>query len=65
MFLLNMRAVFMLQILFGLGLAQELGVNPPFELDVLQKFYYPRKGDKLFSHTFCMLICDFNANNME
>jgi len=42
------------------------GVNPPpLELDILRKLYYLRKGDQLFSHTFCLLICRLNANIME
>ena len=41
--------------------ASGLGLTPP-ELDILQKLYYLRKGDYLFSHIFCLLICRLNAN---
>jgi len=42
----------------GLGLA-------PLEFDILQKLYYMRKGDYLFSHKLCLLICRLNANATE
>jgi len=42
-----------------------VGINPPIEFDILQKLYYMRKGDYLFSHTFCLLICRLNANATE
>ena len=43
-----------------------VGVKPPaLELDILRNLYYLRKGDQLFSHTFCLLICRLNANTME
>jgi len=43
-----------------------LGLNPPpLELDILQKRYYHRKGDQLFSHTFLLLICRLNAKTTE
>jgi len=37
----------------------------PSELDILQKLYYLRKGDYLFSYTFYLLICRLNANITE
>jgi len=42
-----------------------IGVNTLLELDILRKLYYLRKGDQLFSHTFCSLICRLNANTTE
>ena len=51
----------------GLGLKPQKGgwgEKPP-ELDILQKLHYLRKGDKLFSHTFCLLIRRLNANTTE
>jgi len=42
-----------------------LGLNFPLKLDILQKLDYLRKRHELFLHTFCMLICRLNANNME
>jgi len=42
-----------------------LGLNPPFEFDMLQKLYYLCKGDQLFSHTFCLLICRLDANTTQ
>jgi len=42
-----------------------LGLTPPLEVGILQKRYYLRKGDELFSHTFCLLICRLNANTTE
>jgi len=41
------------------------GLKPPLQLDILRKVHYLRKGDYLFSHTFCLLICRLNANTME
>jgi len=41
------------------------GVNPPLEFDILRNLYYLRKGNYMFSHTFCLLICRLNANTME
>jgi len=38
-----------------------LGLTPPLELDILQKLYCMHKGDWLFLHTFCLLICRLNA----
>jgi len=32
---------------------------------MLQKLYYMRKEDYLFSHTFCLLIYRLNANTTE
>jgi len=40
------------------------GVNP-LELDNLQKLYYLRRGDWLFLHSFCLLICWLNANTTK
>jgi len=40
-------------------------VKSPLEFDILRKLYYLRKGNQLFSHTFCLLICRLNANNTE
>jgi len=31
--------------------------SPPLELDMLQKLYYLRKGNQMFSQTFCLSIC--------
>ena len=42
-----------------------LRLKPPLELDILQKLYYLRKGDRLFLHSFCLLICRLNENNTE
>jgi len=42
-----------------------LGLKPPLELDFLQKLYYLRKGDSLFSHNFCLLICRLSGNTTE
>jgi len=42
-----------------------VGVNPPLEIHIFQKLYYLRKGDYLFVHTFCFLICRLNANTTE
>jgi len=42
-----------------------IGVEPPFDLDIFQKLYYLRKGDYLFSLTFCLLICRPNATTKE
>jgi len=42
-----------------------LGLNPPPWIWYVTKFYYLRKGDWLFSHTFCLLIYRLNANNTE
>jgi len=50
------------------GRAQGVGFGvkpPPLEVGILQKRYYLRKGDELFSHTFCLLICRLNANTTE
>jgi len=38
------------------GVRKGGGVKKTLELDILQKFYYLRKGDKLFSHTFCLFV---------
>jgi len=38
---------------------------PPLEIHIFQKLYYLRKGNYLFVHTFCLLICRLNANTME
>jgi len=38
------------------------GSKPALELDMLQKLYYLRKGNEIFLHTFCLLICRLNAN---
>jgi len=37
----------------------------PLEFDMLQKVYNLHKGNSLFSHTFCLLICRLNANTTE
>jgi len=42
-----------------------LGLKPLLELDILHKRYYLRKRDYLFSHTFCLLICQLNANTTK
>ena len=42
-----------------------LGLTPPLELDILQNIYHLRKGNKMISHTFCLLICRQNANTTE
>ena len=41
------------------------GLKPLLELNILHKLYYLRKGDYLFSHTFCLLVCQLNANSTE
>jgi len=41
------------------------GKTSPLELDILPILYYLRKGDELFSHTFCLLICPLNASTTE
>ena len=40
-------------------------VKTPLELDILRKLYYLHKGDWLFLHTFCLLICRLNAYTTE
>jgi len=42
-----------------------VGVKKSLELDILQKLYYLRKGDKLFPITFCLSICQLNANTTK
>jgi len=42
-----------------------LGLNPTLEIHIFQKLYYLRKGDYLFVHTFCLLMCRLNANTTE
>ena len=49
----------------GVRKGGSLGLNSPLELDILQKLYYLRKGDYLFSHTFCLLVCRLYANTTE
>jgi len=49
----------------GVRKGEGLGLNTPFDLGILQKLYYLRKGDQLFSHTFCLLIFRLNANTTE
>jgi len=45
--------------------ARGLGwVQSPHGFDMLQKPYL-HKGDYLFSHSFCLLICHLNANTTE
>ena len=41
-----------------------LGLTP-LEFDILRKLYCLRKGDWLFSYTFCLLICRLDANTTE
>jgi len=33
-------------------------LTPSLEFDMLQKLYYVRKGEQLFSYTFCLLNDD-------
>jgi len=40
---------------------RKVGVKSPLEIDLLQEMYYLRNGDKLFSHTFFLLICGLNS----
>ena len=40
-------------------------IKKNLELDFLQKLYCLHKGDYLFSHIFCLLICRLNANATE
>jgi len=42
-----------------------LGLKPVLELEILQKLYYLCKGDKLFSHSFYLLICQLKANTTK
>jgi len=38
--------------------------TPPLSL-IFYKTLFPRKGDEVFSHTFCLLICRLIANMTE
>jgi len=49
----------------GKGVHKGGGVKNPLELDILQKLYHLCKGNYMFSHTFCLLICRLHANTTE